>query len=643
MHQHEPSPSPEGARRRGLFSGKGEHAAPSSYALSDRTEAVMSAYHDMIREQLEEGLRELQHTANQLMREIAGEVWRTAGGDRGEVQGKLLEAISRDQTIRSLIAHTDERFQTLAVRTARLEDTLNMVAEGMRTAQRQIARGATALGDVQTSETILGGDDIRQRLDEVTRQIALAFETLAERDRAITESVQRQVRDHGQLVATETARISQAMESYVQQGVQAMGQLAGRVDSQASTLSSREQEIDARIGLAAEAQLEALEEKLRTISDRIASDVTTMNQAMTHMLDTTDERNRSLGEFLELMNDRVGMETRDVLMAIENMESRAADQVKTAIDERMTRVEITAHDAAVHSAREVTRTLETRVMGLAELVRSDSTALREELVRSAAAQDERVGQLLEERLAHVSESLTSATGWMVEEIVRRIRDESMQTIRTSLDDALTAMDRNMIRISDALEGQIDRLTRTVGDRASEAASQAAGSAADIAIRSRFDDVVARLHESVTAVDRASDMIAHSSTQTEETVMSAMDARIGGLAKMVRSDNESLARQIVADQEASKQALRAMKELQASLPADVIETVQRRMDDLAESVAKSQEMLAQRIDRMAAKIGERYDNDIQIVIDRMGDAMHALAGLGRTPQMDGGNGDRIELE
>ncbi len=70
-------------------------------------------------------------------------------------------------------------------------------------------------------------------------------------------------------------------------------------------------------------------------------------------------------------------------------------------------------------------------------------------------------------------------------------------------------------------------------------------------------------------------------------------------------------------------------------------IQRRMDDLAESVAKSQEMLAQRIDRMAAKIGERYDNDIQIVIDRMGDAMHALASLGRTPRRAAA--DRIDLE
>ena len=38
----------------------------------------MTAYHDMIRDQLDEGLRELHHLANQLMHEIATEVWRTA-------------------------------------------------------------------------------------------------------------------------------------------------------------------------------------------------------------------------------------------------------------------------------------------------------------------------------------------------------------------------------------------------------------------------------------------------------------------------------------------------------------------------------------------------------------------------------------
>ena len=72
----------------------------------------------------------------------------------------------------------------------------------------------------------------------------------------------------------------------------------------------------------------------------------------------------------------------------------------------------------------------------------------------------------------------------------------------------------------------------------------------------------------------------------------------------------------------------MKELQANLPAEVIEMVEQRFASLAESIERSNEMLAKRIDRMGEKIGERYDNDIQVVVDRMGDAMHALASLGR---------------
>lgn len=610
----DPSLSPGGARRRGLFSGRGEH--PPAASPADRTQAMMAAYQQMIREQLEEGLRELQHTANQLMHEIAAEVWRTAGGDKDEVQARLLTAISRDQALRSLLAHTDERFQTLAVRTARLEDTLNMLAEGMRAAREELARGVEALHDVRSSPAARGVAEVPERLDEVTRQIALAFETLAERDRAITETVQQRVREHGELVVNETARITKALESYVQQGVAAMGQLAGSMDAKLEHLASREDRIGARIAEVAEAQIAAIEERLRAIGERIAEDSVTTNEAIAHLLDVTDERNRSLGELLELMHDRVGMETRDVLAAVEGLDARL--------------------NSALHEG------LDRKLRALAELVRSDSLALRDELVRTAAAQDEAVARVLEERLNGVVQTLTSATGWMVAEITRRIREEALVAIERQghenarmldarLDDAVSTIDRNMVRMSDSLEGQLDRLVRTVGDRAAEAASRAA----EGAIGDRLEELTARLSAAASLIER-------SQMQIEETVVRAVDARIAALAKMVRSDNESLARQIVADQEASKQALRAMKELQASLPADVIETIQRRMDDLAESVAKSQEMLAQRIDRMAAKIGERYDNDIQIVIDRMGDAMHALASLGRGPRSDR-DGDRIELE
>jgi hypothetical protein len=109
---------------------------------------------------------------------------------------------------------------------------------------------------------------------------------------------------------------------------------------------------------------------------------------------------------------------------------------------------------------------------------------------------------------------------------------------------------------------------------------------------------------------------------------AFEQGVTALAKLMRSDSESLARQILADQDVSKQTLRAMKELQASLPAEVIQMVEERFGSLAESIERSNEMLAARIDRMADTLGQKQNDDIQVVIDRMGDAMHALASLGK---------------
>ena len=150
MQDRDPSPPGDRARRRSLFGGRAETAPPPltaglSPSAAERTELVITAYQEMIQEQLDEGLRSIQHTANTLMHEIAGEVWRSAGGDKEAVASTILQELSRDQAIRALIAHSDERFQALAARTGRVEDTMNMLAESVRTAREQIARSADAL------------------------------------------------------------------------------------------------------------------------------------------------------------------------------------------------------------------------------------------------------------------------------------------------------------------------------------------------------------------------------------------------------------------------------------------------------------------------------------------------------------------
>jgi ABC-type transporter Mla subunit MlaD len=620
MDQPVPSPPPgDGPRRRTLFSGR--DPAAGDHDAERRVEELMAAYQATIQRQLEEGMRRIQLTASSLMHEIASEVWRTAGGDKDEIRSKILQELSRDQALRSLIAHSDERFQALAVRTARLEDTLDHVAQSVRGTREQLTEQVAALGAAGTATQ--DTNELRSELAEVMRRMAASLATLAERDQEIVDAVRDRVREHGELVTQETTRISAAMESYVQHGVEAVGQLAGSVDAQFHALATRDDQIAERIRGTVEEQMTRLAEQLQLVFDRLAIDTASVTESVRAQGQRSDERLRAVAEYLHLLNERVDVVTREGI-------------------------------------EETRRTFEARVLGLAQLVRSDSEALRRELVRTAEGLDARTASLLDERLATVSGAVQDGTVRMIDELARR-QEETAHAVRAWIDDALarlevhadeqtrrfdgrteetiSAIDRSMVRISDTLEGQFERLGRVVGEHTAQAA--------DLAIGERLDGVLARLQATAGTVDEVQRAVVDGRVELERTIEGAVDQRFSSLARLVRSDNETLAQQIVADQDATKQALRAMKELQANLPAEVIGMVEQRFASLAESIERSNEMLAKRIDRMGATIGERYDNDIQVVIDRMGDAMHALASLGRTgPQAVSSarpSEPRIELE
>ena len=559
-----------------------------SPSAAERTEQVIRAYQEMIQEQLDEGLRSIQHSANALMHEIAGEVWRSTGGDKEAVASTILQELSRDQAIRALIAHSDERFQALAARTGRVEDTMNMLAESVRAAREQIARSADALESGSGgSASPLGIGQIRAQLDEVSRQVAAAFQTLADRDQEIVDTLHLRVREHGELVVQETARISQAMQEYVQQGVEAMGQLAGSADSSMQAMSAHD-ESDERVR-SVEQQISELAEQLQLLYDRTGIAMSSLHESVT------------------LLGDRMGVEARERL-------------------------------------EELNRAFEARVLGLANLVRSDSEALRRELVTTAEAHDERIARLLDERLRQVVETLGDSVAQTLQvklddslSALAARTDEQTRLIDARAGETVSAIDRNLIRMVDALDDHFERLGVGVGERAA--------TAAELAIGARFDDVLARLHAAASLIEREGsqtrDAVEANRSHLEET-SSALDTRFVALAKLVRSDSETLSGQIVADQGVTKQALRAMKELQASLPSEVIQMVDERFGSLAESIERSNEMLAARIDRMADTIGQRQNDDIQVVIDRMGDAMHALASLGKEPG-PGGPGSRVDID
>jgi hypothetical protein len=564
-------------------------AAGLSPSAAERTELVVGAYQEMIQEQLDEGLRAIQHSANALMHEIAGEVWRSTGGDKEAVGSTILQELSRDQAIRALIAHSDERFQALAARTGRVEDTMNMLAESVRAAREEIARSADALVESGSGggASPLGIGQIRAQLDEVSRQVAAAFQTLADRDQEIVDTLHLRIREHGELVVQETARISQAMQEYVQQGVETMGHLAGSADSSMQAMSAHDgTEMHIR---SVDLQISELAEQLQLLYDRTGIAMSSLHESVT------------------FLGDRMGVETRERL-------------------------------------EDMNRAFEARVLGLAKLVRSDSEALRRELVTTAQAHDETIARLLDERLQQVIETLGDSIAHTMQvrlddslSALAARTDEQTRLIDARAGETVSAIDRNLIRMVDALDEHFERLGVGVGERAA--------AAAELAIGARFDDVLARLHAAASVIEREGsktrDAVDATRSLLDET-SSALDTRFVALAKLVRSDSETLSGQIVADQEVTKQALRAMKELQASLPSEVIQMVEERFGSLAESIERSNEMLAARIDRMADTIGQRQNDDIQVVIDRMGDAMHALASLGKDPGSPG-PGSRVEID
>jgi myosin heavy subunit len=560
-----------------------------SPSAAERTELVIRAYQEMIQEQLDEGLRSIQHSANALMHEIAGEVWRSTGGDKEAVGSTILQELSRDQAIRALIAHSDERFQALAARTGRVEDTMNMLAESVRAAREQIARSADVLVESGSGggASPLGIGQIHAQLDEVSRQVAAAFQTLADRDQQIVDTLHLRIREHGELVVQETARISQAMQEYVQQGVETMGHLAGSADSSMQAMSAHD----------------ATETHVRSVDLQISE----LAEQLQLLYDRTGIAMSSLHESVTFLGDRIGVETRERL-------------------------------------EDMNRAFEARVLGLAKLVRSDSEALRRDLVTTAQAHDETIARLLDERLQQVIETLGDSVAHTMQvrlddslSALAARTDEQTRLIDARAGETVSAIDRNLIRMVDALDEHFERLGVGVGERAA--------AAAELAIGARFDDVLARLHAAASVIEREGsktrDAVEAIRSHLDET-SSALDTRFVALAKLVRSDSETLSGQIVADQEVTKQALRAMKELQASLPSEVIQMVEERFGSLAESIERSNEMLAARIDRMADTIGQRQNDDIQVVIDRMGDAMHALASLGKDPGSPG-PGSRVEID
>ena len=531
------SPEGPGGPRRGLFTRRPE--TPETRPAATRTTALDLA----MAERLDDGLRAIEEHAATLMREIATEMWRASGSDTAPEQDRILSFISRDQAIGSLIAASDDRFQALALRTARLEDSLAELAENGRLVREAIQVSANSVHEIAHSPTLQGVEMIRTQLEQVEAHISATFATLDERDKNLTGAIQQRIVKHGDLIARETARIVEAMESYVQGGAEAMGRLASRVEQHAAAFATHDD----------------------TLADKVRAAIA--------------EENRESAEQVQMLGERIGIQ------------ARTTQEHQTAME----------------------RLVETRVMGLAQLTRSDSQALRELIERNSAEHVDRLRDAMDERMSALMLALSGA------------------------------VERNMASLTERVDAQLGTVAETVAQRAAEAA--------DIAVASTFQETLERLSAAAGSIDTMGvtlvETLVSSRAQTEERMSEHMDDRLAALAKMIRSDNRVIAERMAStpasstgtDADVAKQTLRAVKELQAGMGSDVAGSVERRFQTMseqlhketqstAEAMVKVAEVLGEKMDRLSVRVDEGVGGDLQIVIDRMSDAIQAMSGQRR---------------
>jgi hypothetical protein len=466
---------------------------PQPTVLSPVEEEIANALTGVVDERIEEGLQALEDQATELMREVAAELWRASAKDVRPEQERIVSLLSRDQAIRSLIASTDERFQALATRAARVEDALHDLADSGRSTREAMEASAASIREIADSPTLHGVEQVRNQLELVERHIAETFKGLDERDRTLTEAILGQVREHGEMVARETARVVEAMQGYVQGGAEAVGRLAQRVEEHAETFAAQDGE---RTSVGA------------TVRDEV----------------------QSLGQQLELMVERMGIQGRDQVA------------IKTAME----------------------RFVDARVRGLAELIRSDSQALRRMIEERSAEQERTFREQIEERMILVGQA-----------------------------------------------------------------------------------VVDQVRESMTSLDGIDSLVVEQQQALEERMRAHVDDRVTAIARMIRSDNQALASRFTerggeGDGELVRQTLRSIKELQAGMASDVLSSVDRRFQTMSDQLHKETqstaeamltiaERLSQKLDRLTAIVDEGYGSDVQIVVDRMSEAIQAMSG--RTQRRD----------
>lgn len=332
---------------------------------------------------------------------------------------------------------------------------------------------------------------------------------------------------------------------------------------------------------------------------------------------------------------KVVAETDDRVLALQRAFRDAATALGglvTAAKEQANRLEaagVAGNPVALQiDAAEIADALEKKVVPLAAIIRSDSTRIAEKIEALAEEQRIETAKMLDSRLGRVSELVSATTMSAVGEVARQVPELAKAAMDERMAEMTAEIDASFVELADATETEMHRMGRYLSERTAELV--------DAAIAGRLSGTLERISEAADAIEAGSATARAGGLDEAATVdMSTMiDDRIAALAKMIRSDNKTLAGivEVAAEQQAAKQATRAVKELAANLPSHLMEGIDRRFAEMAEGLHRETQStvvaVAKIADVLSARMSEmegRYEAGVDRAADKLGDAVaNALA-------------------
>lgn len=349
--------------------------------------------------------------------------------------------------------------------------------------------------------------------------------------------------------------------------------------------------------------------------DEVRAQITDLESHLARAFDLLARREEELVTTIEERiheeTVRVAAETHQKVEALEQVVRDSAERAAQA-------PQVVSAEGVTFDTSELIEAFEERVVRLAALVRSDSTRIAEMVQTQGAEQRREMAQVLDQRLGRVSELVSATTMSAVAEVARQVPEQAAEALQGQVAGLQESIDDNFVQLADVTETEMHRMGRYLAERTAELV--------DAAIAGRMSAALERVNRAADAIEAGS---AGMGEAASEDVASIFDERITALAKMIRSDNKTLAEivNVAAEQQAAKQANRAVKELAAALPSQVTELIDRRFAELEDklhgetqstmvAVAKVADVMSQRMD----DVESRYTAGVERAAERLGDAV-----------------------